>query len=596
MKTLPKLVIFFGLVGIGVFGLKTAVNHGFGMKILSAVIPQKMQLPEVKDAVVANVIPSAYPSAIPDGCDDPIRSEVWAWNSQIAYLYSNGGIDTTKGSLIEKHNACMHFTRQDDTGQMHTDLITCANDLKKSTECTGGQQFITIMMNGSEQFIAQFNAEAKKICADCTAEIVSTTGYSRGEDGFWGPAAWKRNPRSALGDGLIAVVLRDGDWDIIMKWAGDNGLRVNPDEHTFDPDALNVVNVAKFTDAPERYISNYSESRKVVVHGSLTGESRDVPVKGYSTWTPGDVTGAEKKGGLERIVSTKEYRSQMPSAVIGIKKWDRAHPDKVAAMIAATLEAGDQVKAFPEALKRAADISAKVYGEQNGAYWLKYYKGISERDKTGQIVELGGSYASNLNDALSLFGVLPGSNNNAKATYTISAKYDMQQYGDLFKNTPIPPFDQVATTNYLLQAKAMIDDPGSAPDKQQYSATSEPGQSIGDKNYDIEYVTNSSTLTSQGMDIVRQIKDDTAITGLTITLNGYTDNTGNALHNQTLSEARAESVRAALQKLAPTDFPEARFRIHGYGQDRPIADNGTGDGRAKNRRVQVILTSQDPNP
>lgn len=590
MKMLPKLVIFLALVGGGVYGLRTAVNHGFGQKILAAVTPQRVTLPDVKDAQVPDVQPSAYPSTISNGCSDPIRAEIWAWNSQLGWLYSNGGIDTTKGSLAEKHGACTHFTRQDDSGQMHTDMITCANELKDSAECADGAQVITIMMNGSEQWIAQFNAEAKKICPDCTAEIWGSTGYSRGEDGFWGPATWKKNPKSALGDGLIAMVLRDGDWDIPVKWAGDNSLRINPDEKTYNAHSLNVLNVAKFTEAAERYIADYCEPRKVVDdNNKLTGETKDVCVKAYSTWTPADVTGAMKKGGLVRIVSTKEYRSMMPSAVIGIKKWGMAHADKVSAMFAAALEAGDQVKAFPEAKKRGADISAKVYAEQNGAYWLKYYNGVTEADKTGQMVDLGGSYASNMNDVYSLFGLMPGSNNNAKAAYTIAAKYDMEQYGDMFKDTPIPPFDKIVNTMYLIQAHSKLDNEGSAPDVQQYSATSEPGEKVGDKNWDIAFNTGSATLTPEGLNTVAQIKDQTAITGLTIILNGHTDNTGNPVGNRDLSQRRAASVQRALEKLAPADFPSARFRVHGYGQDQPIADNGTGEGRAKNRRVQVIL-------
>src|SRR5258708_7677551 len=84
-------------------------------------------------------------------------------------------------------------------------------------------------------------------------------------------------------------------------------------------------------------------------------------------------------------------------------------------MMAASFEAADQLKAFPEALKRAAGISAKVYNEQNGDYWLKYYQGTREQDKTGNMVELGGSAVNNLNDNLLLFGLQPGANNNFPA-------------------------------------------------------------------------------------------------------------------------------------------------------------------------------------
>jgi outer membrane protein OmpA-like peptidoglycan-associated protein len=591
IKPLPKLVLLIAGVAVIVYGLKTAMSHGWipAPGILQAVIPQSAKLPDVKDAVVSDVQPSAYPSSTTNDCGDPIRSEIWAWNAQMGALYANGGIDTTKGSLSEKHGACVHYTRQDDTTQMQTDLVTCAKDLVNSTECSGGQQFVTIMMDGAGQFLAVLNAQLVKLCKDCIAEIVGTTGFSRGEDKLMGPESWKRNPRNALGDGLVAGVLRDGDWNTAQKWLGDNQLKNNPDEHTYDPDAVNWVNASTYVDAAEKYVAGYCEDRKVVKNGHLTGETKNVCVKAIVTWTPGDVTAAKKKGGIVPIVSTKQYRAQMPSAVIGIRKWDKAHSDKIAAYLAAALEGGDQVKAFPEAKKRAAEISAKIYGEENGAYWLKYYEGSTEPDATGKEVELGGSYADNMNDALAVFGLLPGTNNNAKATYTIFAKIDMQQYADLFKSTPIPSYEQVATTSYLLQAKSLLDSGGSVADTKQYSADADPGQQFGDKNYQIEFPTGSAMLTSQAMEVVRQIKDDTAITGLAITLNGHTDNTGRPDANRTLSEARAASVEHALQQLAPTEFPEARFHVHGYGQDRPVADNSTTEGRAKNRRVEVIL-------
>src|SRR2546429_9653803 len=57
----------------------------------------------------------------------------------------------------------------------------------------------------------------------------------------------------------------------------------------------------------------------------------------------------------------------MPDVIIGIKKFNQDHRNEVQGMLAASFEAADQLKAFPEALKRAAAISAKVYNEQTGA-------------------------------------------------------------------------------------------------------------------------------------------------------------------------------------------------------------------------------------
>lgn len=595
MKSKTKLVLYVVAFAALYFGYQFAMSHGmvpaFGIR--NAMIPQKANLPDIADAKVENVEPLPYPTTKANGCTDTqIRSEVWAWNSQMGMLYANGGVDTTKGSLMEKYGVCLHFQRQDDTSQMATDLLSCAQDLKDSSECAGGVHFITIMADGSGQFFATLNPRLAKICKGCTAEIVGTSGFSRGEDKLMGPEAWKRQPRLALGDGLIAGVIRDGDWDTAQKWAADNNLKNNPDEKTYDASALNWVNAADYVKAAEMYVAGYCEDRSVIKDGHLTGEKKNVCVKAIVTWTPGDVVAAHKKGGIVTIVSTKQYRSQMPSAIIGIKKWDKAHPDKVAGMLAASLQGGDQVKAFPDALTKASDISAKVYGEQNGEYWMKYYKGVTEKDSVGKLVDLGGSYADNMNDALTAFGLAAGANNNVKATYTVFAKIVDAQYHDMFTKTPIPTFEQVSNTSYLLQAKGLLDNSGSAADAPQFNSDSQPSEVFGDKNWDIEFSTGSAKLTQSGLQTVKQIKDEVAITGLTVILNGHTDNTGSQQKNKELSAARAESVKQALEALASSSFPDARFRVNGYGDARPIADNSTAAGRTRNRRVEVILAEQ----
>jgi outer membrane protein OmpA-like peptidoglycan-associated protein len=72
---------------------------------------------------------------------------------------------------------------------------------------------------------------------------------------------------------------------------------------------------------------------------------------------------------------------------------------------------------------------------------------------------------------------------------------------------------------------------------------------------------------------------------LNLTIEGHTDNTGTPDYNRRLSDARARSVVAALMAQG---IATQRLTAVGYGQDKPIADNHTDAGRAKNRRVELV--------
>ncbi|MGF6130241.1 OmpA family protein [Pseudomonas frederiksbergensis] len=75
-----------------------------------------------------------------------------------------------------------------------------------------------------------------------------------------------------------------------------------------------------------------------------------------------------------------------------------------------------------------------------------------------------------------------------------------------------------------------------------------------------------------------------------VIVEGYTDSTGSAGHNQTLSERRAGSVRTALVKMG---VDPARIVAQGYGKEYPVAENTSVSGRAMNRRVEVTISNDN---
>lgn len=71
-----------------------------------------------------------------------------------------------------------------------------------------------------------------------------------------------------------------------------------------------------------------------------------------------------------------------------------------------------------------------------------------------------------------------------------------------------------------------------------------------------------------------------------ITVRGYTDNTGSAAYNQNLSQQRANSVANYLVRSGVTP---SRIQAVGYGMSNPVASNSTEAGRAQNRRVELTI-------
>ena len=72
----------------------------------------------------------------------------------------------------------------------------------------------------------------------------------------------------------------------------------------------------------------------------------------------------------------------------------------------------------------------------------------------------------------------------------------------------------------------------------------------------------------------------------TLLIEGHTDSQGSARKNEELSLARAESVRS---HLISQGLPSDKIRAQGLGSTRPVADNSTAEGRANNRRVEIVV-------
>lgn len=124
-----------------------------------------------------------------------------------------------------------------------------------------------------------------------------------------------------------------------------------------------------------------------------------------------------------------------------------------------------------------------------------------------------------------------------------------------------------------------IQDPAHTPDKTTWF------------DYDrLLFDTDSATLQPQSTEQLNNIAAVLkACPAVHLTIGGYTDNTGDPAHNQKLSQDRADSVVAQLETMG---IAGNRLVAKGYGDEHPVADNNTPEGRALNRRISMLVTAK----
>jgi outer membrane protein OmpA-like peptidoglycan-associated protein len=101
------------------------------------------------------------------------------------------------------------------------------------------------------------------------------------------------------------------------------------------------------------------------------------------------------------------------------------------------------------------------------------------------------------------------------------------------------------------------------------------------------FASNQSTLLPAATDRLNKVADALLVTKeRKLTVEGYTDSQGSASYNMVLSQKRADVVRTYLiSRGYPGDLIQAR----GIGEESPIANNNTAEGRANNRRVEIVV-------
>jgi OmpA-OmpF porin, OOP family len=106
----------------------------------------------------------------------------------------------------------------------------------------------------------------------------------------------------------------------------------------------------------------------------------------------------------------------------------------------------------------------------------------------------------------------------------------------------------------------------------------------------LEFETDSATLRPSSQEQLRNIAEIMkAYPNVNAKIGGYTDNVGEDAYNMKLSTNRARNTEQEIVKLGVND---ARLDAEGYGEQHPVADNATEEGRQRNRRIDIRVTKK----
>ncbi|HEY3496750.1 MAG TPA: phosphate ABC transporter substrate-binding/OmpA family protein [Polyangiaceae bacterium] len=288
-------------------------------------------------------------------------------------------------------------------------------------------------------------------------------------------------------------------------------------------------------------------------------------------WEPDVTIALASRPGAHRLFSTADATELVADVLLAKKSFLDAHPDVAEKLAGAWFEAvaiAEHDK--PKAARLIAGTASRFRDE------LGYEKTLAA---------LGWAKWTDLADNARFFG-LDGSPPAFDRVYNqadgIWINYPEAEIKDRF--APVVLRDE-RTVKKLWEAQGKP-----AP---QRSAAVEPerartGAALFTKSLSINFATASDRLTHEAIALVNQqvLQQMQMAGGMSVRVEGNTDNVGTAEDNQKLSERRAQAL---VDYLVSRGIPASRMVARGNGPTRPLASNANPEGRAKNRRTDILF-------
>jgi outer membrane protein OmpA-like peptidoglycan-associated protein len=273
----------------------------------------------------------------------------------------------------------------------------------------------------------------------------------------------------------------------------------------------------------------------------------------------------------------------MAVTLIGVKEWAAKNPETVTNILKASYAASNQMKQYDDWKHRAAEAITATYQMENADYWYDMFKG-QKAEKGGISYNMGGSRVFNLADAQQYYG-LSDKLNRYKSVYDQVSKYltELNPAGFSENVKKVVPYEEAVNLDFVKNVKGIDQGAAYTPDYTEKAKTV-----LASGEWQINFNTGRATIRPEAEDVLTQIynllvqAEDSKLE-----IVGHTDNVGDPNENISLSRARAEAVKTFLMQKG---IPGSRFqKVDGKGQEEPVADNKTEAGKARNRRVVVML-------
>lgn len=377
---------------------------------------------------------------------------------------------------------------------------------------------------------------------------------------------WSRGGDAIAVDGNVIRTARDLEGKTIS-------VAEDTPSHYF---ALFVIEEAglRATDIKWRFTNSAIDAANVFKAGRV-----DATV----SWSPDVYIAARERNGGKILMSTREATHLIADIFVARGDFASEYPEVVEKFVAGWLEGVDKVH---QQLERK---------EQDLSYMMPIVKlmadgfGLSMEDSEAM---LGDVYLPNYADNMYFFDSVGN-----PVSYDAVFEKSSSLWKELGKIDTVYTAKESRQTRFLLNLANRFE--GEIPkdptrDPSSFATVLSPGEGadIITKNVNIYFDTGSAELDANARVVVKsEIAQFVATYGnCFVSIEGNTDNTGSYGVNKRLSLQRAESVKKYL--IEQYNMEPARFSVKGNAWDIPVAPNTTADGRAQNRRTDIVIKSR----